>query len=83
MPEIEQIILGSPSKSRIRVLQTIGRGVRKTEAKTACTIYDIADSVPIPGRRLNFTLNHAKTRTEYYEQAKFPMTQYQVTLPVR
>jgi superfamily II DNA or RNA helicase len=81
VPEIDNIILGSPSKSRIRVLQTIGRGVRKTEKKVACTIYDIADRIPTPGRRFNFTLNHAQTRAEYYAQAKFPITQYRVTLP--
>lgn len=77
---IHNIIFASPSKSRIRVLQSIGRGVRKSVDKLACTIYDIADALPGCGRKYNFTLNHAKIRSEYYAKEKFPMEQYVIPL---
>lgn len=80
IPEIHNIILASPSKSRIRVLQSIGRGVRKSLDKTICMVYDISDAVPTIGRRFNFTLNHAKIRAEYYNSEKFPISQYYVEL---
>ena len=42
---LHNIIFSSPSKSRIRVLQSIGRGLRTSESKTKTTLYDISDDV--------------------------------------
>lgn len=77
---IHNIIFASPSKSRIRVLQSIGRGVRKSVDKVSCTVYDIADALPGCGRKYNFTLTHAKIRSEYYAKEQFPMEQYVIPL---
>ena len=42
---LHNIVFASPSKSRIRNLQSIGRGLRKSENKDIATLYDIADDL--------------------------------------
>ena len=79
LPHIENVIFASPSKSRIRVLQSIGRGLRLAPGKTRCRIYDIADEITL-GRRRNFTFTHAKLRREYYVSEQLPMKTYNVSL---
>ena len=54
---INNIVLASPSKSKIRVLQSIGRGLRTSSTKDSILIFDIADDISYKERR-NFTLNH-------------------------
>jgi superfamily II DNA or RNA helicase len=54
---INNIVLASPSKSKIRVLQSIGRGLRTSSTKDSVLVYDIADDISYNERR-NFTLNH-------------------------
>ena len=54
---LHNVIFASPSKSRIRNLQSIGRVLRKGSNKTKATLYDIADDISYKSRR-NYTLNH-------------------------
>ena len=54
---LHNVIFASPSKSRIRNLQSIGRVLRKGSNKTKATLYDIADDISYKTRR-NYTLNH-------------------------
>ena len=54
---LHNIIFASPSKSRIRNLQSIGRVLRKGSNKSKATLYDIADDISYKSRR-NYTLNH-------------------------
>ena len=67
---LHNVIFSSPSKSRIRTLQSIGRVLRKSENKLKATLYDIADDCK-KGSRSNYTLNHLMERVKYYNEEKF------------
>jgi superfamily II DNA or RNA helicase len=65
---INNIVFASPSKSRIRNLQSIGRGLRKTEGKESMRLFDIADDLQTD----NYTLSHLKERINTYNGENFP-----------
>ena len=67
---IHNIVLASPSKSKIRVLQSIGRGLRTSSTKDSILVFDIADDISYKGRR-NFTLNHFFERLNIYNEEQF------------
>ena len=67
---INNIVLASPSKSKIRVLQSIGRGLRTSSTKDSVLVYDIADDISYNERR-NFTLNHFTERLNIYNEEQF------------
>jgi len=67
---LHNVIFASPSKSRIRNLQSIGRVLRKGDNKTVATLYDIADDISSDGRR-NYTLNHLTERIKIYSEENF------------
>ena len=67
---IHNIVLASPSKSRIRVLQSIGRGLRQGENKDSVLIFDIADDLTFRNQQ-NFTLNHFQERINIYNTEQF------------
>lgn len=79
IPNINVIVFASPSKSKIRVLQSIGRGLRMHEQKTHTTLIDIADDLRI-GASVNHTYRHAEERVKYYAQEKFAYTIHELTL---
>ena len=70
IPSIENIIFASPSKSRIRNLQSIGRGLRLKEGKDACNLFDIADDLTYKSWK-NHTLNHFLERVKLYSEEQF------------
>ena len=67
---IHNIVLASPSKSKIRVLQSIGRGLRTSSTKDSILVFVIADDISYRGRR-NFTLNHFLERLNIYNEEQF------------
>jgi superfamily II DNA or RNA helicase len=67
---LHNIIFASPSKSRIRNLQSIGRVLRKGKDKVKATLYDIADDCTKNSKR-NYTLNHFIERIKIYNEEKF------------
>ena len=67
---LHNVIFASPSKSRIRNLQSIGRVLRKGDQKTRATLYDIADDISYKSHR-NYTLNHLIERIKVYNEEKF------------
>jgi len=67
---LHNIIFASPSKSRVRNLQSIGRVLRKGENKNQATLYDIADDISNNNLK-NFTLNHLVERVKIYNEEKF------------
>ena len=67
---LHNIIFASPSKSRIRNLQSIGRVLRKGSNKTKATLYDIADDISYKSKR-NYTLNHLIERIKVYNEENF------------
>jgi len=72
---LHNIIFSSPTKSRIRNLQSIGRGLRLGDEKDYCTLYDIADDLTWNARQ-NFALKHFVDRTEVYDEENFEYTMY-------
>ena len=76
---LHNIIFASPSKGRVRNLQSIGRGLRKSDGKEIATLYDIADDLRYK-KRMNFTLKHFVTRVKIYTEEKFPFKIYKIGL---
>ena len=67
---LHNVVFASPSKSRIRNLQSIGRVLRKGNNKTKAMLYDISDDCSY-GSKKNYTLNHLIERIKIYNEEKF------------
>jgi len=67
---LHNVVFASPSKSRIRNLQSIGRVLRKANNKTKAVLYDIADDCTHNSRK-NYTLNHFIERIKIYNEEQF------------
>ena len=67
---LHNVIFSSPSKSRIRNLQSIGRVLRKGKNKTKAVLYDISDDCTYNSRK-NYTLNHLIERIKTYNEENF------------
>jgi superfamily II DNA or RNA helicase len=67
---LHNVIFASPSKSRVRNLQSIGRVLRKGKDKVKATLYDIADDCSYKSRK-NYTLNHLIERIKIYNEENF------------
>lgn len=67
---IHNIIFASPSKSQIKILQSIGRGLRKSDDGRATKLYDLADDLHWKSNK-NYTLQHAAERIKIYSKEKF------------
>jgi superfamily II DNA or RNA helicase len=67
---LHNVVFSSPSKSRIRNLQSIGRVLRKGDSKTKAILYDIADDITYKSKK-NYTLNHLIERIKIYNEEKF------------
>jgi superfamily II DNA or RNA helicase len=76
---LHNVVFGSPSKSRIRVLQSVGRGLRKNEFKLDATLYDIADDLSWKSYK-NHTIKHFADRIQMYNQEKFDYKIYTIKL---
>jgi superfamily II DNA or RNA helicase len=79
IPSIENVIFASPSKSKIRNLQSIGRGLRLKNGKTHCNLYDLADDLHWKSWK-NHTLNHAAERYKTYAEEEFKLKLVEVDL---
>jgi len=67
---LHNVIFASPSKSRVRNLQSIGRVLRKGRDKVKATLYDIADDISTDHGN-NYTLKHLKERIKIYKEEDF------------
>jgi len=67
---VHNIVFASPSKSQIRVLQSIGRGLRLSDDGRTTRLYDIADDLHVRSKK-NFTLLHSAERIKIYNSEKF------------
>ena len=65
IPRIFNLVLLEPGKSFVRVIQSIGRGIRKAEDKDHVEIWDVTSSA-------KFSKRHLTTRKKYYEDAGYP-----------
>lgn len=77
---LHNVIFSSPSKSRVRNLQSIGRGLRKSGNKETAVLYDIADDLTWKSRK-NFTMQHFSVRIKIYNEEKFEYNMF--VLPMK
>jgi superfamily II DNA or RNA helicase len=76
---LDNVIFASPSKSKIRNLQSIGRGLRVSDTKQSATLYDIADNFSWKQKE-NFTLKHFFERIKIYNEEKFHFKIYKISM---
>lgn len=76
---LHNIVFASPSKSQIRVLQSIGRGLRKSDDGTTTTLYDIIDDIVYNGKP-NFAKLHGDHREEIYTKEQFNIKTYKIEI---
>jgi len=76
---LHNIVFASPSKSRIRNLQSIGRGLRIGDNKEEATLFDISDDFRI-GKYTNYSLHHFVERVKIYDDEKFNYKFYNINL---
>lgn len=76
---LHNIIFASPSKSRIKTLQSIGRGLRLGNNKEIATLYDIVDDISWKSKK-NYTHLHFLERVKMYDDEKFDYKIYNVNL---
>ena len=67
---LHNIVFASPSKSRIRNLQSIGRGLRLKDNNSSATLYDLSDDLSYNGKE-NYTLAHFRERINIYNEEDF------------
>ena len=76
MPKLHDVILYANSKSKIKVLQSIGRGLRRHKTKSQIILYDVVDDLSFKnntGRVVdNYLIKHWKERMNYYKEQDFP-----------
>ena len=73
---IQHVVFGSPAKSRIRVLQTIGRGLRVNATKKSVKLWDLVDDFSTrtkagAEKKANTTLKHFRERVKIYDSEQF------------
>lgn len=76
---LHNIIFASPSKSQIKVLQSIGRGLRQSDNGSTTTLYDIADDLHWKKKK-NYTLLHSAERVKIYAKEQFRYQIHEVSI---
>ena len=76
---LHNIIFASPTKSKIRNLQSIGRGLRKGDKKKEAILFDIADDFK-DGAFVNYTLQHFKERIKQYNEQEFKYNMFTIKM---
>jgi len=74
---LHNIVFASPSKSQVKVLQSIGRGLRKADNGQDTKLYDLSDDLTYSDEK-NFTLKHAEERVKMYNREKFDFELHKV-----
>lgn len=72
IPRLHNIIFASPNKSTIRVMQSIGRGLRKSDCKDFLRLFDIVDCINTSKTSSNFTFRHFAERLRIYVEEDHP-----------
>ena len=78
---LHNIIFASPTKSQIRVLQSIGRGLRISDNGKPTNVYDLTDDFSW-GKRENYTLKHGQERMKIYLREGFDVEFHRISLSV-
>lgn len=78
---LHTIIFAAPTKSQIRVLQSIGRGLRKSDNGKGTTVFDISDNFSWKKKK-NYTMQHAIDRIKIYDKEGFEYKIYEIPMPL-
>ena len=73
IPRIFNLVLVEPGKSFVRVIQSIGRGIRKAEDKDFVQIWDVTSNC-------KFSKRHLNKRKQFYNEANYPFTLQKVNI---
>ena len=76
---LHNIVFASPSKSRVRNLQSIGRGLRTASGKSEARLFDLVDDLRYKGWK-NYSIEHFSERLKVYNEEEFPYKLYQIDL---
>ena len=76
---LHNIVFASPSKSQIRVLQSVGRGLRKSDNGKITKLYDLIDDLQHK-KKINYALLHGEERLKIYKKEQFNFKKYEVKL---
>jgi len=79
IPNLKHLVFAHPTKSKIRVLQSIGRTLRTFDGKVFATLWDLIDDLRI-GKRVNFAMKHGEERALHYTSERFPIVTQKVSL---
>lgn len=79
---LHHLIFASPSKSRYRVLQSIGRGLRLHTSKKVVYVMDIIDDAHHQ-KYINYAYKHWANRAQFYQDETFPIELYTHTIEER
>ena len=79
--KLHHMIAASPSKSKIKVLQSIGRMLRMHSTKEEAILYDIVDDLSYKSHK-NYTLNHFTERSKIYDLEKFDYSIHVVPIKI-
>lgn len=79
IPNIENVVFAGPSKSMIRVLQSIGRGIRRSNGKCMMTLYDFVDDMRYK-KYTNTLFTHFLERMKIYRSEKFDVEMVEVSV---
>lgn len=77
---LNNLIIAAPVKGKVRLLQSIGRVLRRSKSKTTCTVFDLGDDLRGKRKAPNHTLSHFKDRNELYIREGFKTKLIQVDL---
>jgi superfamily II DNA or RNA helicase len=77
---LHNVIFASPSKSKIRNLQSIGRGLRLGDNKEEATLYDIVDDLRVDDEKINYAMLHYAERMKIYHSEKFKVLTHKIGL---
>ena len=84
IPKLHDVFLYADSKSRIKVLQSIGRGLRLHATKNKVIVYDIIDDLSYVKRtgklHKNYCLDHFDERYAYYKEQRFPTVKREIRI---
>ncbi len=79
---ISKVILSTPLKSKVTILQAIGRGVRKHDKKNNLEVYDLIDKIPLQNKKVNSSYKWVQKKENIYANECFTNKFYVLELPI-
>lgn len=79
IPNLHNVIFATAYKSKIKNLQSIGRGLRKSDGKDMATLYDIVDDASVKSKK-NYSVQHFMERLKIYNEEKFQFKIYNINI---